>query len=56
MSRVSKKNSAMRENNENKITRHDDEFQIVVIAVSRYTLLFFLPKQMRYTYELSKNM
>ena len=35
------KNSAVRENNENKITRHDDEFQIVVIAVSRFTLLFF---------------
>jgi len=36
-----KKNSAMRENNENKITRHDDEFQIVLIVTSRYTLLFF---------------
>ena len=41
MWRVSKKNSAARENNEIKITRHDDELYNVVIVASRYTLIFF---------------
>ena len=35
------KNSAVREKNKIKITRHDDEFYIVVVVALRYTLLFF---------------
>ena len=39
--RACPKKSAVREKNEIKITQHDDEFHIILIIVSRYTLLFF---------------